>query len=572
MRWNKFTLKTRSEVEDIVISTLAEAGVEGVEIEDKVPLTEQDKQQMFVDILPDGPADDGIAYLNFYLDEKEDKEELLANVKDALEELRMFVDIGEGTITESQTEDKDWINNWKQYFHQFYVDDILIIPSWEEVKPEDKDKMIIHIDPGTAFGTGMHETTQLCMRQLKKYVKDGMEILDVGTGSGILSIAALKLGAGHAVGTDLDPCAISATRENLEANQIPEGSMDVMIGNIIDDKAVQDQVGYEKYDIVTANILADVLIPLTPVICHQMKPGALYITSGILDVKEDVVVKAVKDAGLEVLEVTHQGEWVSVTARNQASDRRKIMYDFFADSSAIGEKEIIIRGSDLNHMKNVLRLQIGEQICIHEESTGKEYRCEIAGYEKDVAHLHIMWVEEANRELPSKIYLFQGLPKGDKMELIIQKAVELGVYEIIPVATKRAVVKLDAKKAEAKQKRWQSIAESAAKQSRRNIIPHIHEVVKFGQAVDYAKNLDITLIPYELAEDMEKTKQIFETIQPGQSIGIFIGPEGGFDESEIALAQENGISPITLGKRILRTETAGMAVLSVLMFQLEGRE
>ena len=214
------------------------------------------------------------------------------------------------------------------------------------------------------------------------------------------------------------------------------------------------------------------------------------------------------------------------------------MYDFFADSSAIGEKEIIIRGSDLNHMKNVLRLQIGEQICIHEESTGKEYRCEIAGYEKDVAQLHIMWVEEANRELPSK----------------------------------RAVVKLDAKKAEAKQKRWQSIAESAAKQSRRNIIPHIHEVVKFGQAVDYAKNLDITLIPYELAEDMEKTKQIFETIQPGQSIGIFIGPEGGFDESEIALAQENGISPITLGKRILRTETAGMAVLSVLMFQLEGRE
>ncbi|MFR7968788.1 MAG: 50S ribosomal protein L11 methyltransferase [Hominisplanchenecus sp.] len=318
MRWNKFTLKTRSEVEDIVISTLAEAGVEGVEIEDKVPLTEQDKQQMFVDILPDGPADDGIAYLNFYLDEKEDKEELLANVKDALEELRMFVDIGEGTITESQTEDKDWINNWKQYFHQFYVDDILIIPSWEEVKPEDKDKMIIHIDPGTAFGTGMHETTQLCMRQLKKYVKDGMEILDVGTGSGILSIAALKLGAGHAVGTDLDPCAISAARENLEANQIPEGSMDVMIGNIIDDKAVQDQVGYEKYDIVTANILADVLIPLTPVICHQMKPGALYITSGILDVKEDVVVKAVKDAGLEILEVTHQGEWVSVTARKQA--------------------------------------------------------------------------------------------------------------------------------------------------------------------------------------------------------------------------------------------------------------
>ncbi len=315
MRWNKFTLKTRSEVEDIVISTLAEAGVEGVEIEDKVPLTEQDKQQMFVDILPDGPEDDGIAYLNFYLDEKEDKDVLLEKVRQALEELRMFVDIGEGTITESQTEDKDWINNWKQYFHQFYVDDILIIPSWEEVKPEDQDKMIIHIDPGTAFGTGMHETTQLCMRQLKKYVTPETELLDVGTGSGILSIAALKMGARHAVGTDLDPCAISAAKENLEANDIPEGSMDVMIGNIIDDKEVQDRVGYDKYDIVAANILADVLVPLTPVILHQMKKGGLYITSGIIDEKEETVVQAVKEAGLEVVEITHQGEWVSVTAR-----------------------------------------------------------------------------------------------------------------------------------------------------------------------------------------------------------------------------------------------------------------
>lgn len=329
MKWKKFKIKTVTDAEDIIISTLYDIGLEGAQIEDKVPLTAMEKEQMFVDILPDGPEDDGIAYLSFFVEETEDgtltvngeektEEEILSQVKEELESLRMFCQIGEGSITVDETEDIDWINNWKKYFKQFYVDDILIIPSWEEVKPEDKDKMIIHIDPGTAFGTGMHETTQLCMRQLKKYVKDGMEILDVGTGSGILSIAALKLGAGHAVGTDLDPCAISATRENLEANQIPEGSMDVMIGNIIDDKAVQDQVGYEKYDIVTANILADVLIPLTPVICHQMKPGALYITSGILDVKEDVVVKAVKDAGLEVLEVTHQGEWVSVTARKQA--------------------------------------------------------------------------------------------------------------------------------------------------------------------------------------------------------------------------------------------------------------
>lgn len=315
MKWNKFTLKTLSSVEDIVISTLAEAGVEGVEIEDKVPLTEEDKQQMFVDILPEGPEDDGIAYLSFYLDADEEKDELLARVREELEDLRSFMDIGECTITESQTEDKDWINNWKQYFHQFYVDDILIIPSWEEVKPEDEGKMIIHIDPGTAFGTGMHETTQLCMRQLKKYVKDSTELLDVGTGSGILSIVALKLGAAHAVGTDLDPCAISATKENLEANDIPDGKMDVMIGNIINDKTVQDTVGYEKYDIVTANILADVLVPLTPVIIHQMKKGGIYITSGIIDEKESTVVEAVKAAGLEVLEITHQGEWVSVTAR-----------------------------------------------------------------------------------------------------------------------------------------------------------------------------------------------------------------------------------------------------------------
>ena len=315
MKWNKFTLKTRSEVEDIVISTLADVGIEGVEIQDKQPLTESDKQQMFVDIMPDIPDDDGIAYLNFYLDVDEDKEKVLADVRAALAEMQEFLDLGECTITESETEDKDWINNWKQYFKQFYVDDILIIPSWEEVKPEDRDKMIIHIDPGTAFGTGMHETTQLCIRQLKKYVTKDTELLDVGTGSGILSIIALKLGARHAVGTDLDPCAVPAVEENKEVNGIPVEAFDMMIGNIIDDKEVQDKVGYEKYDIVTANILADVLVPLTPVIVHQMKPGAVYITSGILDVKEEVVKEAVVAAGLEVVEVTHQGDWVSVTAR-----------------------------------------------------------------------------------------------------------------------------------------------------------------------------------------------------------------------------------------------------------------
>ena len=315
MKWNKITLEIREEVEDIVISTLADIGLEGAEIQDKQPLSEQDKKQMFVDILPDMPEDDGVAYLNFYLDEDEDVNAMLEKVKAELEELRMFVDIGSGMITLSQTEDKDWINNWKQYFKQFYVDDILIIPSWEEVKEEDKDRMIIHIDPGTAFGTGMHETTQLCIRQLKKYVTSETELLDVGTGSGILSIVALKLGAKHAVGTDLDPCAVPAVEENKEANEIPVEAFDMMIGNIIDDKEVQDKVGYEKYDNVVANILADVLVPLTPVILNQMKKGGIYITSGIIDDKEETVVNAVKAAGLEVLEVTHQGEWVSVTAR-----------------------------------------------------------------------------------------------------------------------------------------------------------------------------------------------------------------------------------------------------------------
>ncbi len=318
MKWKQFRLKTTTQAEDIVSSMLADLGIEGVQIEDKIPLTEQDKEQMFVDILPDIPDDDGTAYLTFYLDEEEDVAPVLMNVRKELEDMRAFLDVGECTIEESETEDVDWVNNWKQYFHQFYIDDILVIPSWEKVKPEDSDKMVIHIDPGTAFGTGMHETTQLCIRALKKHVTSETEILDVGCGSGILGMLALKFGAKHSLGTDLDPCAIDATHENMEVNGIRKDQYEVMIGNIIDDKAVQDAVGYEKYDIVAANILADVLVPLTPVIIHQMKPGAVYITSGIIEDKENVVVEAVKAAGLEVLEVNHQGEWVSVVARKNA--------------------------------------------------------------------------------------------------------------------------------------------------------------------------------------------------------------------------------------------------------------
>ena len=321
MRWNRFRIKTRTEAEDMVICALAELGIQGVEIEDKQPLTEEDKQQMFVDIMPEGPRDDGIAYLSFYLEEEEDKEEILAKVRDELKNLSQFMDIGDGSIEESQTEDKDWINNWKEYFHQFYVDDILITPSWEPVKEEDKDRMVLHIDPGTAFGTGMHETTQLCIRQLKKYVKASLRMLDVGTGSGILGIIGLKLGAKHVVGTDLDPCAVPAVEDNLRANGVSADKFDMMIGNIIDDVQVQDKVGYEKYDLVTANILADVLVPLTPVVVKHMKPGGIYMKDNqflgsiLLDVKEEEVRQAVERAGLKVVEVTRQGEWVSVTAR-----------------------------------------------------------------------------------------------------------------------------------------------------------------------------------------------------------------------------------------------------------------
>lgn len=324
MKWVRFRIKTVTGAEDVIISTLYDVGLEGAQIEDKVPLTALEKEQMFVDILPEGEADDGIAFLNFFVEkgtdgslcvrgEATDVETILEKIKGELEELREFCDIGEGTVAVDETEDVDWINNWKQYFHQFYIDDILVIPSWEEA--ESRGKLTLHIDPGTAFGTGMHETTQLCVRQLRKYVTPETELLDVGTGSGILSILSLMFGARHALGTDLDPCAAEAVAQNREANGIDSSRFEMLIGNLITDKAVQDRVGHDCYDIVVANILADVLVPLTPVIVHQLKQGGIYVTSGILDEKESIVVRAMEEAGLKVLEVTRQGEWVSVTGQ-----------------------------------------------------------------------------------------------------------------------------------------------------------------------------------------------------------------------------------------------------------------
>ncbi len=326
MKWMKFQIKTITEAEDMIISTLYDMGLEGAQIEDKVPLTAWEKEQMFVDILPDAPEDDGIAYLSFFLevqedgslklrDEVTDQAAVLAMVERELADLRTFMDIGEGTVLVDETEDLDWINNWKQYFHQFYIDDILVIPSWEEMERKDQDKLVLHIDPGTAFGTGMHETTQLCIRQLRKYITPDTELLDVGTGSGILAILSLMFGAKHAVGTDLDPCSVEAVRENMEANGIRQDAFKMMIGNLITDCAVQKEVGFACYDIVVANILADVLVLLTPVIKNQLKTGGIYITSGIIDEKEKTVADAVKAAGFTILEITRQGEWVSITAQ-----------------------------------------------------------------------------------------------------------------------------------------------------------------------------------------------------------------------------------------------------------------
>ena len=318
MKWKKFTIQTTTAAEDFISEKLSEIGIEGIEIEDKVELTANDTKGMFIDVLPDLGPDDGEALVSFYLDDTYDVPKTLAAVKMALEEVASFVNAGSCEITASETEDKDWINNWKQYFKPFTVDHILIKPTWEEIPEEHKDKLLIQIDPGTAFGTGKHETTQLCIRQLEKYVKPGVKVLDLGTGSGILGIAALKLGAEYVFGTDLDENAITAVHENLAANDIPEEKFGVIQGNIIDDKATQDAAGYECYDIVVANILADIIIMIQKQVPFHLKKGGIFISSGIIDMKEQAVREALEaNDAFEIIEVTRQGEWVSFTARKK---------------------------------------------------------------------------------------------------------------------------------------------------------------------------------------------------------------------------------------------------------------
>ena len=314
MKWDKYTIDTTTEAEDFISMMLSENGIEGIEIEDNVPLTKEETGEMFIDFPPELPPDEGKSKVSFYLEAGEDHTETLKEVRIGLEQLRSMVEIGSGDITSSQTEDIDWINNWKQFFQSFYIDDILIKPTWEPLKEEDKNKFLIEIDPGISFGTGKHETTQLCIRQIRKYLKEGERVLDVGCGSGILSIAALKLGAGSVVGTDVDGDCITSTHENMTVNHLAENSGEFYVGNLIDDKAFQEKIG-TGYDLVVANILADIIIPMAPALYQCAKEQGVLITSGIIDFKENEVKEALKQAGFEILEVNHQGEWVNVTAR-----------------------------------------------------------------------------------------------------------------------------------------------------------------------------------------------------------------------------------------------------------------
>ena len=318
MKWNRYSIKTTTAAIDLLSSALDDIGIEGIEIQDNVQLTQEEAKTMFVDFIPELPPDDGTAVVNFYIDSEEDDGTHVKKAEQEIEDLRMFVDVGDGTITRSETEDKDWINNWKQYWHTFTIGNLYIKPTWEEVTEEMKGHPVLSIDPGTAFGTGSHETTRMVIKQLEKYVKDGDNVLDVGCGSGILSVVALKYGAAHALGTDLDPNAIIASHENSEQNNITSEQFEVIEGNIIDDKKVQDACGYECYDIVCANILADVLEPLSVNIYRHMKHGAYFITSGIINTKEEEVVEAFKkNPELEIVEINHDGEWVNVTARRR---------------------------------------------------------------------------------------------------------------------------------------------------------------------------------------------------------------------------------------------------------------
>lgn len=316
MKWNKVTLKTKTDAVDLVIDMLSELGVEGAQIVDNIPLTEADKKAMFIDILPELEPDDGTAELRFYMDLEIDLSDLTTKIQHGLEELSAFIDVGSREIQTSETDDQDWINNWKEFFKPFRVDDTIVIkPTWEKLDQVSEQDLVIEIDPGTAFGTGSHETTKLCILQLKKYIKEETRLLDVGCGSGILSIIGLKLGAKDAVGIDVDPNAVAVTLENAEVNSIAEDTFKVYSGNIIEDGDLQETVGLGCYDVVVANILADVIIPLSSEVGRHLKPDGVFISSGIINTKKEEVKEAIEKNGFKIIDITEMGNWVSITSQ-----------------------------------------------------------------------------------------------------------------------------------------------------------------------------------------------------------------------------------------------------------------
>lgn len=316
MKWTKLTLSTMSEAVDLVSGMLSELGIDGIEVIDNVPITEEEKKAMFIDILPELDTDDKTATISFYLDNGTDEAETIEQIKEGLKEISSFVDIGTGEIEISETEDVDWINNWKEFFKPFRIDDTIVIkPTWEQLEDSNPDDLVIEIDPGTAFGTGSHETTKLCILALKKYLAEGINLLDVGFGSGILSIVGAKLGAKSIVATDIDPNAVVAAYENIEVNHIKEEQIKILTGDIITDDNLQAEIGFECYDMVVANILADIIIPLSGVIGKHLKANGLFISSGIINTKEEQVKEAILKNGFEIVEITRMNDWVSIVAK-----------------------------------------------------------------------------------------------------------------------------------------------------------------------------------------------------------------------------------------------------------------
>lgn len=316
MKWIKIGIKTTTEAVDFISNLFDEIGLEGIQIEDNIPISEEDKKAMFIDILPEIGPDDGTAFVSSYVEADRDIKQLVKEIEEGLEELKLFVNLGEANILVEETDDEDWLHNWKAFFKPFRVaEDIVIKPTWEELEEREEGDFIIEIDPGTAFGTGAHETTKLCILGLRKYITKETKLLDIGCGSGILSIIGLKLGAKSAVLTDIDPAALIATNENLKVNQLPEQTYCVLQGNIIEDSILQNKVGIGVYDIVVANILADVIIPLSKEVGQHLKEDGIFISSGIIYTKKQEVQEALIENNFHIIEINEMGDWVSFVAK-----------------------------------------------------------------------------------------------------------------------------------------------------------------------------------------------------------------------------------------------------------------